>query len=604
MRALFEKFVVVLALATAGILFLFLLPKFDAPLADSIGSGLTTFFFWVGIALVVIFILIVVIVSAVAFVKIKQMNRTQIIYDPADGRPVRAVVHKGQLVQLSTNGMDADQTAQQIAQMKQLWAMLGTASTSMRNMSRFMDELEVVDADEDEVYELDEEDEELKQIGGPALDPVTASAPSFRDELENGLMERDQPFIFGYRVVTDPYTKVTELVPITDVHTRTLFLAGWSGTGKSTLVACSMARRARTQGNVVFLVFDPHKGAEEDSLAVQIAAPFSDWLIQPKGGEKITGKKSSEVKAAVGFLKQEIELRLDRPDLTVEQKMQMSPYYGLNIWVIVDEVLSYARETRMSKHDPAFDDLMFLLQTIATDTRKVGITGIYMTQLSTKEQLGEIEIKDACPRRVILQAPKDQGKALGLTGPEAALCERFPQGRGYYMTKGMDIFVWGYGSPRDIRDALAGVQSPIGRQSENKMIYLPSRMAGKADALHPLSPTTQNDTNLPGESGSQVGPNRVETTTGNRIGSAPQALFAEIDGERWQIEQAEWKIERILAMLDATQEDQFKAIWQVVPGKGEKYKKARAERVAIYRYIQGTLISTQEDTIDQQTGEV
>jgi hypothetical protein len=94
-----------------------------------------------------------------------------------------------------------------------------------------------------------------------------------------------------------------------------------------------------------------------------------------------------------------------------------------------------------------------------------------------------------------------------------------------------------------------------------------------------------------------------EKVVSGEFGFLPQALEASLDGESWQIEQVEWKIERILAMLDATQEDQFKAIWQVVPGKGEKYKKAKAERVAIYRYIQSSLRTMSTWVDNDQAGE-
>jgi hypothetical protein len=592
-----EKLIITLCAIGGCILGLYLLFQNEA-----VQHGLATFFGGVWIAVQILFWLGVAFGVIFGGIRAYQMINTRVVHDKKD-QPVRAIVHRGELVQIAPTGIDANQIMQQLAHMKQMWQMLSTASSSMKNISRFMEDYEVVDTDGDEEEEEIEGAAEVKQIEAPSLNPENMTAPSFREELESGLMEPGQKFTFGYLVVTDPYTHITSLVPITDAHTRTMFLAGWSGTGKSTLVAGVMARRARIERNVVFLVLDPHKGADEDSLTIQIAEPFADWLIRPKGGDKITGKKISEVRAAISFLKQEIELKLERTDLSSEQKRQMSPYFDLDIWVIVDEVLSYARETRIPGHDPVFDELMHLLQKVATDGRKVGITGIYMTQLSTKEQLGDVEIKDACPRRVILSMPRDQGKALGLTGPEANVCERFPQGRGYYKTNGMDIFVWGYGSPKDIAKALDGVQSPlVANQAQANMIYLSSRLMvkGKADTLQPLSLDSQDDADGGGENGSQVVPNQMENTSGNQIESAPQALSAELDGESWQIEQAEWKIGRILAMLDATQEDQFKAIWQVVPGKGEKYKKARAERTAIYRYIQGSLRNWRETSIAEE----
>jgi hypothetical protein len=70
---------------------------------------------------------------------------------------------------------------------------------------------------------------------------------------------------------------------------------------------------------------------------------------------------------------------------------------------------------------------------------------------------------------------------------------------------------------------------------------------------------------------------------------ASQAIVAELDGKVWEIEQFAWKVDQIMSLLDATQEEQFKAIWGVSPGPGEKYHRAKAERKALYRHIQARL---------------
>src|SRR5437667_3078684 len=134
-KALFEKAVVVLCLGAIIILGLVFLSKFNSSMMDSIGAGAATFFSGLWTALIVIFWLTVVTVVAVIIVRIQQMTTTQVIRDDKNGQPVRAVIHKGELVPLMPQGLDANQTMQQIAQMKQLWQMLGTASASMKNMS-------------------------------------------------------------------------------------------------------------------------------------------------------------------------------------------------------------------------------------------------------------------------------------------------------------------------------------------------------------------------------------------------------------------------------------------------------------------------------------
>jgi uncharacterized protein DUF87 len=169
-KALFEKAVVVLCLGAIIILGLVFLSKFNTPMMDSIGVGAATFFSGLWTALVVVFWLAVTATAAVIIVRIRQMMTTQVIRDDKSGQPVRAVIHKGELVPLMPQGLDANQAMQQIAQMKQLWQMLGTASTSMKNMAKFMDELDFVDADEDETEEI-EGTETTKQLAPPRAEP-------------------------------------------------------------------------------------------------------------------------------------------------------------------------------------------------------------------------------------------------------------------------------------------------------------------------------------------------------------------------------------------------------------------------------------------------
>jgi hypothetical protein len=592
MKDFFEKVIVILALVAICILGLLLLPKVDPELSSALGSAIATFFdgLWHGIIIIFFVVLALAVITAIAliFVRVYHRRDTHVVYDKKEGQPVRAIIHKGELVQIAPAGMNIAEVmqlqAQQAAQMKQYWQMFGAATASMGKMAAYLEQYEVVDANEDEYEEIDEA-EALMQIEGPAIDPLTACAPTFCEELESGVLDEGQPFPFGYRIVTDPFTRVTSLEPITDAHTATLFLAGWSRTGKSTLVAGAMARRALTQRNVAFLVLDPHKGAPSDSLTAQIAAPFADWLIRPKGGEKITGKKPSEVNAVVSFLKQEVGLRLERTDLTPEQKRQVSPYFDLDIWFIVDEALSYARETRLPGHEKVFDELLHLLQKIATDGSKVGITGLYMTQLSTKEQLGDIEIKDACPRRVILKAPRDQGKALGLTGPEAVVAERFPRGRGYYMLDGMEQFVWGYASPEEIAEAMAGVQSPLVRdRAEKKIIPLPSRMVNAVQGnprLHDQLPYSERELN---EDGTQM-QTQIES-----------ALDAHLQA----------KVQAVLQAMQSginTKDFLIECAWGAKKGKGRDYQEACLEYEQVMKIIAAKAMGMQETDIDSQAGE-
>lgn len=405
--------------------------------------------------------------------------------------------------------------------------------------------------------------EEPLQIAAPGgIDPETVTAPSFREELNAGLMEPGSPYIFGYRIVIDEFTKVASLEAITDAHKATVFLLGASTVGKSSLVAGLLARRARVQNNVAFLIFDPHKGNPDRSITARILPALDSWIIQPKNGVKITGKKPAEVRAAVDFLLEQKELRLERDDLTEDEKAAISPYYDLDIVVVIDECLSYARETRIAGHDSAFDELVALMQSMATETAKAGITGVFMSQLGTKEQLGAMEIRDACPVQVVLRTPRDQGKALGMTGEEAKLADRFPKGRGFYKTyEGYERFVWSFATDNDITAALAGVTSPL-QPARNRIINL-------------VSKSQQNNDFYAAETWAKEDGNEIET----RYPAALQASLEQIP---------EWKAKLAVFhnLVGSDRRDIWQAIFKHAPGGANNAKDAAEYKTLLeaYRY--------------------
>lgn len=148
MKTFSEKAVAILSLIAIIVLGLVFLSWSNPTMLDSLGSGVTAFFNDLRFAVSVVFWLAVTIIAAVAFTKIKQMNTTQIIRDDKNDQPVRAVVHKGQLVQIAPEGLDLSQMmqlqAQQATQMRQFAQMFSIATKSM---SQFMDEY-AVEADE------------------------------------------------------------------------------------------------------------------------------------------------------------------------------------------------------------------------------------------------------------------------------------------------------------------------------------------------------------------------------------------------------------------------------------------------------------------------
>ena len=165
----FDKFLIGLGFLTTLVLAIIFLPKLNSGLASSLGGGATTFFNGLWIAIQVVFAVIVALGIAFAVVKIRKMATTQVIQDGKDGQIIRAVIHDNQIVPLANNGQDIVEMMklqqQQVVQMQTYWKMLNTATTSMKNMAAYLEQYEVVDADEDEEYEEDEhQDKEPEEL--------------------------------------------------------------------------------------------------------------------------------------------------------------------------------------------------------------------------------------------------------------------------------------------------------------------------------------------------------------------------------------------------------------------------------------------------------
>ena len=395
------------------------------------------------------------------------------------------------------------------------------------------------------VNDIEEVETEPLQIAGP-IDPATVTAPSLRDELNAGRIRPGADPMYGHRVVTDPFTGRTELEPICNLHATTAFLVGWSGSGKSAFISVCITRFivAHT-GRAILLVIDPHKGNEEKSITAKISPALDPWIYTPKGGVKITGKNEKELKAVVDFLNAEKRLRLERDDLTIEEKRRLSPVGLLPIWVVVDEALSYARDARVNGMSSVFGHFMALMQSLATETAKAGITAVYMAQLGAKKQLGDMEIRDVCPTQIVLRTPADQAETLGLTATEAKIAHRFPQGRGYISSGGEpEIFVWGYGGPEELAQAVQGLDSPLPdrKQPGSNVINLHSNRANFL--MDDYTETTWKE-------------------DGNEIGKKfPPALQAKLD----EIPNWQHKLAALEELIGADRRDIWQALFGRAPG--------------------------------------
>lgn len=377
--------------------------------------------------------------------------------------------------------------------------------------------VEVYDTTAEEIEDV--EDAPL-QLESPGINPATIAAMSLAEELRGGLIRPGQPAAYGWKIAIDPFSGRASLEAINSLHDYTAFMVGWSGVGKSRLVAASMARRVvASYGRVAFLVVDPHKANPERSLSAIIRPALDPWIFQPKGGAPVAGNNPKDLRAIVDFLKFEINLRLERDDLTEEQKRRMSPVALLPIWFVVDEALAMARQARVPGHDKVYEEFTAILQSVATETAKAGITGVYMSQLGAKAQLGAMEIRDVCPYQIVLKTPKDQAETLGLTASDARIAKDFPKGRGFISDGGEpETFVWGFAEAEDIAQAVEGLSSPLVPAWKQEKTDRGNRAGNKVVNLFPCG---NQDTDFSPET-------TRELDSGNRYPEALQAALEDI----------------------------------------------------------------------------
>jgi hypothetical protein len=322
---------------------------------------------------------------------------------------------------------------------------------------------------------------------------------------------------------------------------------------KVPLVANWMAQEA-ARGDTVFQVIDPHRAVAELSLMARIA-PLAQagYLAVPAAG-----RDPKEIARVVKALTEEIEARF------IGKTTRLS---GLAITFVVDEALALARLTRAPKHDAVYDELFALMQAVATETAKVGITGLYLAQLSSKDQMGEIEIRDACPGCVVLKTPYQQALNLKLTGEQARAAHFFEKGQGFFMGASG-------GEPR---------RFSFGRTTAQDIANLVARLPGSplrtrdTQAAEP-APMTRN------ERGSHPDPTRQRT----REAMAPQA-------------DVRAKMERVLEALCegiTTKDGIIDRVWQVKKGKGKDYQQACVD----YEQVMRLLSATARRGMDADTG--
>jgi hypothetical protein len=367
--------------------------------------------------------------------------------------------------------------------------------------------------------------------------------PSFAESLERGQIAPGQrDILYGWEMIEQVASGEAILQPIRGgVELRqTMFIVGGMQCGKSTLVANWLAQEA-ARGDTVFIVIDPHLNIPETSLMARIAPlAYGGYLAVPAAG-----RDPKEIARVVKALTNEIDARFAGKE---------TRWSGLRITFVVDEALALARMTRMPKHDPVYDELFAMMQSVATETAKAGITGLYLAQLSSKDQMGDIDIRDACPGCVILKTPYQQALNLKLTGEDARAAHFFEKGHGFF----------------------------IGASGGE-----PRRFAFGNTTVHDIANLVAH---LPGS------PLRTERT---RIGTHTQmplgerGFYGDATQVRMQMEAAPQadvhdKVELVLETLDlgiTTKDGIIDRVWKVKKGKGKDYQQACIEYEQVMRQL-------------------
>lgn len=389
-----------------------------------------------------------------------------------------------------------------------------------------------------------------KALPAPSSPPETTQRdlviPSFAESVARGEIGAGQrEILYGWEIREEAASGEALLQPIRGgVELRqTMFIVGGMQSGKSTLVANWMAQEA-ARGDTVFMVIDPHRAIADLSLMARIA-PLAQagYLAVPAAG-----RDPREIARVVKALTEEIEARFARKTTRLS---------GLAITFVVDEALALARLTRAPKHDAVYDELFALMQAVATETAKAGITGLYLAQLSSKEQMGEIEIRDACPGCVILKTPYQQALNLKLTGEQARAAHFFEKGQGFFMgASGGEPrrFAFGRTTAQDIANLVAHLPGSPWRTRH-------TQMGGYADTLID-------------ERGAHADATRQRT----RIEMAREADVRE-------------KMERVLEALSegiTTKDGIIDRVWQVKKGKGKDYQQACVDYEQVMRLLSAT----------------
>ncbi len=227
--------------------------------------------------------------------------------------------------------------------------------------------------------------------------------------------------LFCHELILDELTRqAIELKPVRGemgmLHTQ--FIAGGSQSGKTTYMSGIIGQAAAMR--TLFYIIDPHKNHPDKSIAAKIQA-FSRLFILPPAS---THDEIENVLAHATAAR----------DALIQGKP--TPYQGYHIMVVVDEVpalMAYQKATD-KRIKNLYLGLALFMQSIGTQTAKFGMTGLFGSQFVTKDELGEVEIRDACMSQLLLRLHPTQAQAMRILGKSAIQqIPRLDKGHGFLM---------------------------------------------------------------------------------------------------------------------------------------------------------------------------
>lgn len=217
----------------------------------------------------------------------------------------------------------------------------------------------------------------------PAQAPLSLStaasvpAPTFANLLKSEQIAPGKPLIFGYHQGQPEHRNINNL--------KSLAVAGWQGSGKTSSTAYIIASSALAYGIQTYVI-DPHKNHDEGLYSI----------IQPL---EATGQVTVINPFDTPRLIEELNTRLDRRLAGAERSEQ-------GILLVIDEL------ARLAKME-CFDKLLIFLERCTEETRKANITFIgCSTKWTARHFKGRADIRGCMNSALVHRCKVSQAELL------------------------------------------------------------------------------------------------------------------------------------------------------------------------------------------------